>query len=89
MTDKPTKSDWDKLAAKESRGKDLTRETVEGIRLQTVYGPEDAEGIAVAGREDGRHVSRSGLPPVSSAALRHAFSPRRPHRHSPDVGRVF
>ena len=34
-----------KLAAKESRGKDLSRETVEGIHLKTVYGPEDAAGI--------------------------------------------
>jgi len=42
MTDKPSKSEWEALAAKESRGKDLSRETVEGIRLQTVYGPEDA-----------------------------------------------
>ena len=40
MTDKPTKSDWESLAAKESRGKDLSRETVEGIKLETVYGPE-------------------------------------------------
>src|SRR5690348_6249862 len=39
---KSIKSDWKELAAKESRGKDLTRETVEGIRLDTVYGPEDA-----------------------------------------------
>src|SRR6059058_5802505 len=45
MTDKPTKSAWDKLAAKESRGKDLSRKTVEGIHLSTVYGPEDAAGI--------------------------------------------
>src|SRR5213595_618473 len=42
MTDKPSKSEWEALAAKESRGKDLSRETVEGIRLETVYGPEDA-----------------------------------------------
>ncbi len=42
MTDKPTKSDWDTLAAKESRGKDLSRETFEGIKLDTVYGPEAA-----------------------------------------------
>ena len=42
MTDKPSKSDWKALADKESRGKDLSRETVEGIRLETVYGPEDA-----------------------------------------------
>src|SRR5689334_9847779 len=45
MADKPTRSDWDKLAAKESRGKDLSRETAEGIRLETVYGPDDAAGI--------------------------------------------
>jgi len=42
MTDKPSKSEWEALAAKEARGKDLSRETVEGIRLQTVYRPEDA-----------------------------------------------
>ena len=41
MIDKPSRSDWEKLAAKESRGKDLSRDTVEGIRLETVYGPED------------------------------------------------
>jgi len=45
VTDKPSKSDWEKLAAKESRGKDPSRETVEGIRLNTVYGPDDAAGI--------------------------------------------
>lgn len=39
------RQDWDSLAAKESRGKDLTRETFEGIRLNTVYGPDDASGI--------------------------------------------
>ena len=42
VTDKPTKSDWETLAAKESRGRDLTRETFEGIKLDTVYGPEAA-----------------------------------------------
>jgi methylmalonyl-CoA mutase len=42
MAEKPTKSDWEAVAAKESRGKDLSRETVEGIRLETVYGPADA-----------------------------------------------
>lgn len=36
---------WKTLAAKESRGADLSRTTPEGIRLKTVYGPEDAEGI--------------------------------------------
>lgn len=42
MSDKPTKSDWETLAAKESRGKDLTRETFEGIRLDNVYGSDAA-----------------------------------------------
>jgi methylmalonyl-CoA mutase len=45
MTDKSTRSDWEKLAAKESRGRDLSRETVEGIKLATVYGPDDVAGI--------------------------------------------
>jgi methylmalonyl-CoA mutase len=45
VTDKPSKSDWEKLAEKEARGKDLTRETVEGIKLNTVYGPDDDAGI--------------------------------------------
>ncbi|HEX4801840.1 MAG TPA: methylmalonyl-CoA mutase family protein, partial [Sphingomicrobium sp.] len=45
MTDKPSKSDWEKLAEKESRGKYLSRETFEGIELRTVYGPEDDAGI--------------------------------------------
>jgi methylmalonyl-CoA mutase len=42
VTDKPSKSDWEKLAEKESRGKDLRRETFEGIKLDTVYGPDNA-----------------------------------------------
>jgi methylmalonyl-CoA mutase len=45
MTDKGSKSDWQELAAKESRGRELSRETVEGIKLDTVYGPDDAAGI--------------------------------------------
>ena len=45
MTDKPSHQDWEKLAAKESRGADLSRETPEGIRLKTVYGPDDIAGI--------------------------------------------
>src|SRR4051794_10616071 len=45
MADKPPKSEWEALAAKESRGRDLARETVEGIRLSRVYGPEDAASI--------------------------------------------
>jgi methylmalonyl-CoA mutase len=42
MTDTPSKADWKTLADKESRGRDLSRETVEGIKLETVYGPDDA-----------------------------------------------
>jgi methylmalonyl-CoA mutase len=37
--------DWKGLADKESRGRDLSRDTPEGIRLSTVYGPEDATAI--------------------------------------------
>jgi len=36
---------WQALAAKEARGADLSRETIEGITLKTVYGPEDSAGI--------------------------------------------
>ena len=36
---------WKALADKESKGADLSRETLEGIRLKTVYGPEDAAHI--------------------------------------------
>ncbi len=42
MADKPTKSDWEALAARENRGRDLSRETLEGISLANVYGPGDA-----------------------------------------------
>src|SRR3954463_10823900 len=42
MTDKPSKSDWKTLADKESKGRDLPRETVEGIRLETLYDADDA-----------------------------------------------
>jgi len=45
VTDKRSKSDWKTLADKESKGRDLTRDTVEGIRLDNVYGPEDPVGI--------------------------------------------
>ncbi|HEV8408133.1 MAG TPA: methylmalonyl-CoA mutase family protein, partial [Sphingomicrobium sp.] len=45
MTKKPSKSDWEALAAKESRGKDLTRGTFEAIRLNTVYSADDVGGI--------------------------------------------
>src|SRR5512139_2247095 len=36
------RQDWETLAAKESRGRDLTRETFEGIRLDNVYGSDAA-----------------------------------------------
>ena len=36
---------WRALAAKEARGADLSRETIEGITLKTVYGPEDSAHI--------------------------------------------
>ena len=36
---------WQALAAKEARGADLSRGTIEGITLKAVYGPEDAAGI--------------------------------------------
>ena len=45
MNDHDKKTAWKALAAKESRGKDLSRETLEGITLKTVYGPEDAAHI--------------------------------------------
>jgi len=37
--------DWETIAKKEAKGRDLSRDTVEGIRLSTVYGPDDAAGI--------------------------------------------
>jgi methylmalonyl-CoA mutase len=45
VTDKPSKSDWKILAEKESRGRDLSSETFEGIELETVYGPDDGAAI--------------------------------------------
>jgi methylmalonyl-CoA mutase len=54
MVDTPSKQDWETLAAKESRGRDLSRETFEGIRLDTVYGPD-------AGIDSGY----PGLPPFT------------------------
>jgi methylmalonyl-CoA mutase len=45
MVDKVTREEWEKRAAKESGGKNLSSETLEGIRLSTVYGPEDSAGI--------------------------------------------
>ncbi|MEA1072766.1 methylmalonyl-CoA mutase [Sphingomonas sp. LY160] len=45
MTDRSKRDEWDLLAAKESKGRDLSRETLEGITLKPVYGPEDAAHI--------------------------------------------
>src|SRR5258705_11711272 len=45
MADKPTKSDWETLAAEEARGRYLSRETEEGTTPATVYGPEDVADI--------------------------------------------
>jgi methylmalonyl-CoA mutase len=45
MTKKPNIDEWKALADKESRGRDLSRDTPEHIRLKNVYGPEDAVGI--------------------------------------------
>ena len=45
MTKKPTHDDWKALAEKESKGRDLSRETPEHIRLKNVYGPDDAAHI--------------------------------------------
>jgi methylmalonyl-CoA mutase len=56
MTKGPTRDDWEDLARKEAKGKDLSRETPEGIRLKTVYGPG---GVA--------HIDSGypGLPPYT------------------------
>ncbi|MEO7655544.1 MAG: methylmalonyl-CoA mutase family protein, partial [Sphingomicrobium sp.] len=45
MTDKPTHDDWKALADRESKGRALGRDTPEGIRLKTVYGPDDSARI--------------------------------------------
>jgi methylmalonyl-CoA mutase len=56
VSDKPSKSDWEALAAKELKGRVPEKETPEGLRLSGVYGPEDAEGI---------HSGFPGLPPYT------------------------
>jgi len=42
MTDKPTLKDWQELADKEVRGRDLTWQTPEGIAVKPLYTAEDA-----------------------------------------------
>ena len=45
MTNKPTLNDWKAIADKESKGRDIGRETPEGIQLKSVYGPDDSAHI--------------------------------------------
>src|SRR6187551_853333 len=56
MTNKFTRDHWEELAAKEAKGVDLSRQTPEGIKLKTVYGPG---GVA--------HIDSGypGLPPYT------------------------
>ncbi len=42
MTDKPTLKDWQNLAEKEVKGRDLTWQTPEGIAVKPLYTAEDA-----------------------------------------------
>jgi methylmalonyl-CoA mutase len=45
MTDKPTLSDWNALAAKEVKGRDLTWQTPEGFEIKPLYTAEDHAGF--------------------------------------------
>ena len=45
MADKPTRADWEALAAKEVKGKDLTWHTPEDIDVKPLYTAEDVAGI--------------------------------------------
>ncbi|RNJ61642.1 MAG: methylmalonyl-CoA mutase [Porphyrobacter sp. IPPAS B-1204] len=45
MTQKPTLSDWNALAAKEVKGRDLTWHTPEGIAVKPLYTAEDHAGF--------------------------------------------
>jgi methylmalonyl-CoA mutase len=45
MTDKPTLADWNALAAKEVKGRDLTWHTPEGFGIKPLYTAEDHEGF--------------------------------------------
>jgi methylmalonyl-CoA mutase len=44
MTDKPTPADWNALADKEVKGRDLTWNTPEGFAIKPLYTAEDHEG---------------------------------------------
>ncbi|TPG40997.1 methylmalonyl-CoA mutase [Sphingomonas koreensis] len=49
MTDKPTLTDWQKLASKESKGADLTWHTPEGIAVKPLYTADDAPDSGLPG----------------------------------------
>ncbi|GAA4644011.1 methylmalonyl-CoA mutase [Pontixanthobacter gangjinensis] len=49
MTDKPTVSDWNALADKESKGRDLSREMPEGFALKPLYTQADATDPGLPG----------------------------------------
>ena len=51
MTDKPTYADWQDRAAKETKGRDLTRETPEGITVKPLYTSADAIDPGLPGFE--------------------------------------
>ncbi|MBH9538040.1 methylmalonyl-CoA mutase [Novosphingopyxis sp. YJ-S2-01] len=51
MTDKPTYADWQEQASKEVKGRDLTRETPEGIVVKPLYTSEDAIDPGLPGFE--------------------------------------
>ncbi len=66
MSDKPTRDDWQAQADKEAEGRDLSRDTLEGIRLKTVYGADDASGDS----------GYPGLPPYTRGPYATMYSGR-------------
>src|SRR4029453_13488233 len=67
MTKKPNIDDWMALAGKESKGRDLGRDTPEHIRLKNVYSSEDAAGI---------DSGLPGLPPYTRGPYATMYSGR-------------
>ncbi|MEO9600900.1 methylmalonyl-CoA mutase [Parasphingorhabdus sp.] len=47
MTEKPTVNDWEELANKEVKGRDLTWNTPEGIAVKPLYTADDADGKGI------------------------------------------
>uniref|UniRef100_UPI002627CF74 methylmalonyl-CoA mutase family protein n=1 Tax=uncultured Sphingomonas sp. TaxID=158754 RepID=UPI002627CF74 len=45
MADRPTRGDWEALAAREVKGRDLLWDTPEGIRVKPLYTAGDVAGI--------------------------------------------